>query len=67
MKTCNEILHLLDDHLNGTLDKSISLEVENHITICTDCTAFLNTYKTTVNLIKDLKGEEVPSTFLSKT
>lgn len=65
MKTCKEILYLLDDYLNGTLDNSTSAELENHVTICTDCTAFLNTYKTAVTLIKNLKNEEVPLAYQS--
>jgi hypothetical protein len=67
MKTCEEILCLFDEYLNGTMDKGISVELENHIVACTDCASFLNTYKTAVTLIKDLKSEEFPSAISSKT
>lgn len=50
--TCRDANDLLLDFINGELDPEINLEFEEHLGVCPDCVAFLNTYKKTIELTK---------------
>jgi hypothetical protein len=46
--TCKDEVALIGDFLAGSLDPTILAAFEKHLNDCPDCTAFLNTYKKTV-------------------
>jgi hypothetical protein len=43
---------LIADYLGGRLDPMLLAAFENHLGQCADCTAFLNTYKKTIEVTK---------------
>jgi anti-sigma factor RsiW len=43
---------LIADYLSGRLDPTILAAFEKHLNDCPDCTAFLNTYKKTIEATK---------------
>ena len=59
--TCQRVTELLTDYMAGELDASITLALETHLQNCLDCTAFFNTYKTTVSATRDLRYEDIPT------
>jgi hypothetical protein len=50
--TCKEEVGLIADYLSGRLDPTILAAFEKHLNDCPDCTAFLNTYKKTIEATK---------------
>jgi hypothetical protein len=56
--SCKEILDCLSEYVDEELDTSICDEIENHMSGCSPCVAFLNTLKKTVKLY-NTAGKEV--------
>jgi hypothetical protein len=50
--TCKEEVGLIADYLAGRLDPTVLSAFEKHLGQCPDCTAFLNTYKKTIEATK---------------
>lgn len=57
MLTCKEIVDLLADYLDGTLDAEMARALQRHLAGCLDCTAFLQTYKDTTHLLRQVDRE----------
>jgi anti-sigma factor RsiW len=60
MLRCRDIVELLDDYLDGTLEPADALALEVHLRGCQDCTAFLATYRGTVRASRDLSEDQLP-------
>jgi anti-sigma factor (TIGR02949 family) len=70
---CREILDLLADYLDGSLPPQTARSLEAHLEGCSPCIAFVNTYRGTVNVVRQLSETEIPPelrdrliTFLTK-
>jgi hypothetical protein len=50
--TCKEEVGLIADYLAARLDPTVLSAFEKHLAQCPDCTAFLNTYKKTIEVTK---------------
>jgi anti-sigma factor RsiW len=50
--TCKDEVGLIADYLAGRLDPTVLAAFEQHLSQCRDCTAFLNTYKKTIEATK---------------
>jgi anti-sigma factor RsiW len=50
MPTCEEVLTLLWAYLDGELEEGKRQEFDYHLSRCESCTAYLATYKTTIEL-----------------
>lgn len=57
---CKEITDLIIDYLTGHLDSNTASAFEKHLHLCTDCVAFLETYKKTVQATQSLRYEDIP-------
>ncbi len=60
MLKCRDIGRLLHDYVEGLLESSVSRQLDEHLADCSGCVAFVNTYKQTISLSKDLRCEEIP-------
>ncbi len=58
---CREITDLLLDYLTGELDPGTASAFEDHLRLCSDCVAFLNTYKKTVQVTRSLRYKNIPA------
>lgn len=58
---CREITDLLLDYMTGGLDPETVSAFQDHLRLCPDCVAFLNTYKKTVQLTRSLRYESIPA------
>ncbi len=58
---CREITDLLLDYMTGELDPETVAAFEDHLDLCPDCVAFLNTYKKTVQATRSLRFEDIPA------
>lgn len=61
MLRCRDIVDLLDEYLDGALDRADALALEAHLTGCQDCTAFFNTYRGTLRTSRALRERQMPA------
>ena len=59
--TCKQATSLILDHLTGELDSKTARLFEEHLMICPDCVAFLNSYKETIKFTRSLSYDDIPS------
>jgi hypothetical protein len=58
--TCKRIADLVLSYLNDGLAPRVRRQFDQHLSICPDCVAFLNTYRKTVGIIKSVRAEDLP-------
>lgn len=57
---CREIIALLADYLDGSLDPATHRSLQAHLEGCAPCVAFVNTYKGAVKAARELKEADIP-------
>ena len=57
--SCREILERLSEYIDEELDPGICDDIENHMSGCSPCVAFMNTLKKTVKLYNKAGSEVV--------
>ncbi len=60
MLRCRDMVELLGDYLDGELNPATAEALKAHLADCPECTAFLNTYRGTVRVTRQLKEEDLP-------
>ena len=60
---CTEVLKLSSDIVDDEIDPQTAARLKSHLDWCPPCRAFLNTLRTTVNLLGSLKGSECTPAF----
>jgi anti-sigma factor RsiW len=60
MLTCQELVDLLADYLEGALDPETAKELERHLDGCASCLNFIKTYKTTTAWVEEITYEDMP-------
>lgn len=60
MLHCRDIVDLVLAYLDGTLDPGEQQAFEEHIADCLNCWRFLQTYRETIALGRELQGEAIP-------
>jgi anti-sigma factor RsiW len=60
MLTCEELVGLLADYLDGSLDPETARALERHLDGCASCLNFIKTYKATTAWVGDVTYEEMP-------
>lgn len=63
---CRELVNLLADYLDETMDPVLSRELEGHIELCESCLNFLKTYDTTRIVAREASLDEIPVEFQEK-
>jgi anti-sigma factor RsiW len=68
--TCRDVIEFLAEYIEGALPESERALFEEHLSLCRDCVAYLNTYRQTVLLEKqafddESKSSEVPAELVS--
>jgi len=57
---CKELVYLLGDYIDGTMDDQLRQELSVHIELCEPCLNFLKTYDKTRILCREIRPEEIP-------
>ncbi|MBI1876511.1 MAG: zf-HC2 domain-containing protein, partial [Acidobacteria bacterium] len=57
---CSEVVNLLADYLEQRLPSSTQRDLEQHLSGCSSCVAYLNTYRSTVSLLRSLSEDDLP-------
>jgi len=52
--TCEDAIALIADYLSSSLSSRVLQTFEEHLQGCRDCTAFLQTYKKTIEVTRSL-------------
>jgi anti-sigma factor RsiW len=57
---CIEVVEVVTDYLEGTMPARMRRLLEQHLTGCDGCTAYLEEMRETISLAGRLKPEDVP-------
>ncbi len=60
MVTCRQVIDLLSDYINDEISPEDKRLLEKHFEGCKNCEAFLKTLRQSINLVKDIKYEDIP-------
>ncbi|MCM3879079.1 MAG: zf-HC2 domain-containing protein [Vicinamibacterales bacterium] len=60
MPPCSRLLTLLSDYLDNSLPADVRADLEKHLGGCSDCTAFVGTFRSTVSLLQSLTDDDLP-------
>jgi anti-sigma factor (TIGR02949 family) len=58
--TCQEVITVLLEYLDRTLDAEIVAKLEAHLETCAPCRAYLATYKRTIATVRRAGRAEMP-------
>jgi anti-sigma factor (TIGR02949 family) len=58
--TCQDLIGLLLEYLEGALGPEVVAEFERHLEGCAPCRAYLRTYQRTRQMIAEVGGVEMP-------
>jgi anti-sigma factor RsiW len=60
MMTCRKFAEVLIDFVSGELDPELRTQIEQHLGICPPCIAYLETYRLTIQLTRQLPPVPMP-------
>jgi anti-sigma factor RsiW len=63
---CKELVYLLNDYIDGTMEEHLRQEFSVHIDLCEPCLNFLKTYDKTRVLCRQILLEEIPEEVRSR-
>jgi anti-sigma factor RsiW len=63
---CKELVYLLGDYLDGSMDESLRKELDCHIAMCDSCKNFLATYDKTRIICRQVTLQEIPEEFRAR-
>lgn len=63
---CKELVYLLGDYIDGTMEESLRRELDVHISMCDSCMNFLATYDRTRIMCRQVKLQEIPEEFRAR-
>lgn len=58
--TCQQVTDAIIDYLTGDMQPETTALFDHHLQGCPDCSAFFNTYNSTVRVTRSLSYDEVP-------
>lgn len=60
---CKELIYLLGDYLDGSMEDQLRRDLDAHIAMCDSCMNFLSTYDRTRILCRQIRLSEIPEEF----
>lgn len=60
---CREVVDLSSDYIDGELEEAVAVSLKGHLERCRPCQAFINTLRTTVELLKATPRRPAPESF----
>jgi len=57
---CPRIVALLSDYLDGRLPADVRGDLEQHLGGCTECAAFVESFRSTVTMLQSLTDADLP-------
>ena len=59
--SCQDAIAIMGEYLEGALGPAVAAELERHLHPCPECTAYLNTYRATRELVAAGARAEMPA------
>ena len=59
--TCQELVEMVTDYLEGRLPRSDKLRFEEHLLVCEGCTVYIEQMRQTIRMTGALRTEDVPA------
>lgn len=66
MITCRELIELLLEYVSEELEPERREHVEKHLQCCPPCIAYLETYRLTIRLVRQLPAEPMPPELIER-
>ena len=63
---CRELVELVTEHLEGTLDPVLEQRLREHLAVCTGCTDHVEQVRASVALAGALPADAVPERLLAR-
>ena len=63
---CEELLAMLNEYVDGTVDPAVCVEFEKHMAGCTPCQVVVDNIRQTITLFKDGQPYALPVTYRKK-
>lgn len=63
---CSELVELVTDYSEGTLDPQTRARFDRHVRGCDGCTNYLRQYRTTVTTLSRVDGEVIDPAFRNR-
>lgn len=60
---CDDLLRLLNEYVDGTVDPAVCKEFEQHLAGCNPCKVVIDTLRKTITLYKNDQPYELPFEF----
>jgi anti-sigma factor RsiW len=60
MYSCEDVVKLLSDYIDGECSPEDKALIEAHLADCPDCVAFVNTFRKSISLAKNLMYVDIP-------
>jgi anti-sigma factor RsiW len=60
MRRCSDVVALLADYLEHRLPTDVHTRLEEHLSACSTCVAYLKTYQSTLKLLGSLRDADLP-------
>lgn len=64
---CEKVNEFLAEYVEGTLDEKTRQQFEQHMDMCKCCDHYLDQYKSTINMTKEVEEVPVPSELAEHT
>ena len=58
--TCQEVVELITDYLEGTLESETAARFEEHINFCAGCEGYLAQMRTTIAAVGRVEESDIP-------
>ena len=62
--SCQELVELASDYLDGTLSPRLHHAVDRHLATCANCPIYVDQLRATVRLLGALRSSDVPTELL---
>ncbi|MFQ5664800.1 MAG: anti-sigma factor family protein [Candidatus Binatia bacterium] len=59
-RTCEDVIAVLQEYFDGTLEPKLAAIIERHFRNCPDCAAFASSYEGVIKLTSELPCDEIP-------
>jgi anti-sigma factor RsiW len=64
--TCQQLTDVIVEYVTGEMEAGRRTAFERHLSVCTDCVAFLNTYRETIRATRTVRAETLPGEMLTR-
>jgi anti-sigma factor RsiW len=64
--TCQQVVELVTEHLDGVMEPRRNARFEAHLAGCDDCSAYLEQFRATVAVVRRLGAGEVPEPVMNE-